>query len=91
MRRESRHRRCLTILRRVVVVGFAAAFLLGTTRAQEEDQAAARKVVAKVNGQPIYEDQLKPTVEKTLKTFRKFGKRQRTPDLIQRLAAAGLR
>jgi peptidyl-prolyl cis-trans isomerase C len=59
-------------------------------QAEEQRSSEAKKVVAKVNGKPIYEEQLKPEVEKRLNTFRKYGMRKEDPDLVRRLRSRAL-
>jgi peptidyl-prolyl cis-trans isomerase C len=53
--------------------------------AAEQGGAEARTVVARVNGEPIYEDQLQPAVEKNLAQFARHGARADDPKLIKRL------
>jgi len=63
-------------------------FVSATTEASDvkkHSEAKKRKVVARVNGKSIYEDQLAPEVEKGLKKFRKYGMRKDSPDLVKRL------
>lgn len=63
-------------------------FVSATTDASDvkkNSEAKKRKAVARVNGKPIYEDQLAPEVEKGLKKFRKYGMRKDSPDLVKRL------
>ena len=55
------------------------------TDAPQETEKKERKVVATVNGSPIYEDQLDPGVQEGLKKYKKYGMRQETPALINRL------
>ncbi len=50
-------------------------------------RAEARKVVARVNGQPIYEDQLKPELEKSLSALRRYGMRKDDGSTVKRLQA----
>ena len=54
------------------VAGCVAAFSSAHAQAAEQNAAEARKVVARVNGQPIYEDQLKPELEKSLTGIEKI-------------------
>ncbi len=49
-----------------------------------------RKIVAKVNGKEIYEDQLAPQVEKALRKFKKHGMQKDSPDLVKRLQKKAL-
>jgi peptidyl-prolyl cis-trans isomerase C len=59
------------------------------TSAASEDKKSAevkgRKIVAKVNGEPIYEDQLAPQVEEVLRKFKKHGMRKDSLDTVKRL------
>lgn len=59
-------------------------------RAEEQSMAEGKKVVAKVNGKPIYEERLKPEVENGLRKFRKYGMRNEDPDLVKRLQSRAL-
>ncbi len=78
----------------VAAMGCVLGFSLGGAEAQEEGAketaAEARKVAATVNGQPIFESQLKPLVDKELKKIEKFGKRSRGPDVVTRLQKKAL-
>ena len=56
-----------------------------TPDAKNQSKANYRKVVARVNGKPIYEDQLASGVKKELKRFKKYGKGDDSPDLVKRL------
>lgn len=47
--------------------------------------AGEGKVVAKVDGKAIYEDQLEGEVASQLRTFRQYGMRKESPELILRL------
>lgn len=60
---------------------------LGSPKAQaaEPSGAEGRTVIAKVNGQPIYEDQLQPLVKKSLGDMRKRGMRKDDPAVVKRL------
>ena len=53
--------------------------------AEEQRIAETKVVVARVNGKPIYEEQLQPAVESGLRKFEKRGMREATPELTQRL------
>ena len=90
MRRKLSISRRLIVLKLFTIAGFAAAFSLGSTQAQEEVAAEVRKVVAKVNGQPIYEEQLKPAVASALRKFSRYGIRKDNSDLVKRVQAKAL-
>ena len=53
--------------------------------AKKQSNTKDRNVVARVNGKPIYEDQLASGVKKELKRFKKYGKGDDSPDLVTRL------
>ncbi len=78
----------------MAAMGCVLGFSLGGAEAQEEGTketvAEAKKVAATVNGQPIYEVQLKPLVDKELKKLKKFAKRSDGPDVIKRLQKKAL-
>jgi peptidyl-prolyl cis-trans isomerase C len=67
------------------VTGYVVCLSPQSLQAEEQDMAGGKKVVARVNGKPIYEDQLKPGVERKLRVFRKYGMREEPPDLVKRL------
>ena len=80
---------CMLLCCFMVTVCFAGA----TTSAPEvkkKSEAKKRKVVAKVNGKPIYDDQLTPAMDKGLKKFKKYGMRQESPELVTRLQKKAL-
>ena len=52
---------------------------------QQPPATKERKVVATVNGSPLFEDQLEPGVQEGLKKYKKYGMRKETPALINRL------
>jgi peptidyl-prolyl cis-trans isomerase C len=68
-----------------VVAGCVVAMGWGHARAAESGDAAARKVICRVNDQPIYEDQLQPQVDKALGDLRKRGGRTTDPQVVKRL------
>lgn len=59
-------------------------------RAQEQSVTQGKKVIAKVNDEPIYEERVKPRVQNNLTKFRKYGMRDEAPDLIKRLQQRAL-
>ena len=63
---------------------------VSSLRAEEQSVAKAKKVAAKVNGQPIYEERLKPEVDNALRKFRKYGMRNEAPGLVKRLRSRAL-
>ena len=62
----------------------------GSSEVKKESEPKDKKVVAKVNGQPIFEDQLTPEVNKSLKKWKKYGMKQQTPELTLRLQKRAL-
>ena len=67
------------------VAGGVAGLASENARTAEQHATEARKVAARVNGQPIYEDQLQPEVEKQLMAFRRYGMRKNDSSLVKRL------
>ena len=53
-------------------------------------EAKHNPVVARVNGQPIFEDQLTPQVQADLQKFKKFGARKPSEELMKRLQEKAL-
>lgn len=74
----------------MVVASFVVEMSSAGEPSVEPSAAEARKVAARVNGEPIYEDQLKPLVEKSLAVFRRYGMRKEDPDLVKRQQATVL-
>ena len=60
------------------------------TKAAKQSDVKEKKVVALVNGQPIYEDRLEPGVEKGIKKFKRYGMKQENPEFILRLQKKAL-
>ena len=90
MRRRSKLDFLLIHLALICFTGYTVCLSPGSLWAEEPGAAEARKVVARVNGKPIYEEQLKPRVERDLSTYRKYGMREETPELINRLQGRAL-
>ena len=61
-----------------------------STDAPEKEGKKEKKVVAKLNGKPIFEDQLTPGVNKSLKKWKKYGMKQQTPELTYKLQKKAL-
>jgi len=74
----------------MVVAGCVAEPSSETTRAAEQSGAEARKVVARVNDEPIYEDQLQRAVQKSLAQLARHGAQKDNTDLVKRLQARQL-
>lgn len=88
--RQVRKVRCLPVFLSLMFAAvYAVAFSL-EGQAEEPSVTEARTVVARINGQPIYEDQLKSQVEKDLKTYRRYGRGKDTVELVKRLQAKAL-
>ncbi len=66
------------------IVGLTARWVIA---APEEDQPTDRKIAAMVNDQPIYEDQLRPELEKNLSALMKRGMRKDDGSIARRLRA----
>jgi peptidyl-prolyl cis-trans isomerase C len=69
----------------LLVVGCGAVSAAGPRQAADHSAGEPRKVAALVNGEPIYEDQVKPEVEKQLMSFRRYGMRGDGGTMAQRL------
>lgn len=80
----------LPLLLLVAVILNAGAFTNAEEAGPVSPQASARVVIARVNGQPIYEDQLAPLVNAQLRKFRKFGARESNERFIKRLREKAL-
>jgi peptidyl-prolyl cis-trans isomerase C len=63
----------------------ASSHVTDTAQAAAPDAVDTRKVVATVNDQPIYEDQLKPELEKSLSALKKHGLRQNDSGVAKQL------
>lgn len=70
----------------LVAVGVMVLFAGGIPVVGQEP-AADRKVAARVNGQPIYEDQIQAELERNLKALKKFGAQNKNDDVIKHLRA----
>ncbi|MCU0873961.1 MAG: peptidylprolyl isomerase [Pirellulaceae bacterium] len=68
-----------------IVAGCVVELGGGCAQAAEPSDTAGRKVICRVNDQPIYEDQLQPEVEKTLGDLRRRGGRATDPQVVSRL------
>jgi peptidyl-prolyl cis-trans isomerase C len=69
----------------MVVAGCVAEPAFENARAAEQSGAEATKVVARVNGEPIYEDQLRRAVQKNMAQFTRHGARKENTELVKRL------
>ena len=58
------------------------------TRPGKTEHAADRKVIARVNGQPIYESQIKPELEKRMAAYKRYGMRKDDSAMVKRLQAS---
>jgi parvulin-like peptidyl-prolyl isomerase len=74
-----------TFLTLLLIIFSTLAVTVYATDAQQPPKTKERKVVATVNGSPLYEDQLEPGVQESLKKYKKYGMRKETPALINRL------
>jgi peptidyl-prolyl cis-trans isomerase C len=90
MRQKNKLDYLLMFLGLMGATGYAVCLSPGSLQAEEQSVAEAKKIVAKVNGKPIYEEQLTPQVENDLRVFRKYGMRKEAPDLVERLQSRAL-
>jgi peptidyl-prolyl cis-trans isomerase C len=74
-----------TVVIALMVVLYSVTATVYASDAQKKTETKKRKVVATVNGKPIYEDQLDPGVQESLQKYKKYGMRKETPALINRL------
>ena len=82
---------CYFILLAFLAVSLATVpTTIAATDGEKKEETTERKVIAKINGQPIYEDQLSGDVNKSLKKWKKYGMRQQTPELTYRLQTKSL-
>lgn len=75
-----------------LVIAASHAAVLAAEVAQTKDQQAkaAGKVAARVNGEPIYEEQLNAEVQPSLAAFRRYGMRKESPELLKELRQKAL-
>ncbi len=59
-------------------------------QAMDQETAALGKVIARVNGVPIYEALVNPDMESNLAKYRKYGMQEKDPNLVQRLQKRAL-
>lgn len=69
----------------VVLAGGVVALGCQTLQAAEASQGEPRQLIARVNDQPIYEDQLGPALAKSLADLRKRGLRKNDPAMTRRV------
>jgi peptidyl-prolyl cis-trans isomerase C len=81
---------CFTLLAFAAVTLVITPTVIAATEGSKKEATKERRVVAKVNGQPIYEDQLTEGVNKSLKKWKKYGMRQQTPALTYKLQKRAL-
>lgn len=74
----------------ILVSAYSVDLLTESTKAIDGKMETAGKVVARVNGKPIYEDQLNPEVKRSLEKFRKYGMRNEDPNLVKKLQKRAL-
>lgn len=75
-----------------IIAGIFFLVLPGCSMAAKKssDEKAEKKIVAKVNGQPIYEDALAPLVKKEMRKFKKYGGKRDTSKLEKHLQKKAL-
>lgn len=75
------------VARLFLAVGCGAQLAYDPVLAADQSAADGRKVAAWVNGEPIYEDQVKPELEKQLMSFKRYGMRSDGGTMAQRVQA----
>jgi peptidyl-prolyl cis-trans isomerase C len=85
MKREVKIKSTLALLSYLMISVYLAGVAFATPDMKKETPGETKKIIAKVNGSPIYEDQIKPEMEKSLKKFKKYGNiNKASPELTQR-------
>ena len=74
----------------MVVAGCATKPSPENGSATPESAAEARKVIARVNGEPIYEDQWQPALDKNIAQLTRHGARTDNTKMVERLRAKQL-
>jgi peptidyl-prolyl cis-trans isomerase C len=74
----------------MLVVGCATEPSSDNARAEAPDGEETRKVVAVVNDEPIYEDQLQPAVQKNMAQFARRGARMDDTEMLKHLQSKQL-
>jgi peptidyl-prolyl cis-trans isomerase C len=91
-----RNEKARNIAFRIILVSSCAVSLcclsLAAAVAAEENkpQDPGKKIVARVNGNPIYLEQLEPLVNENIKKWKKYGLKQDTPELTSRMQMRAL-
>ena len=81
----------LAVLSLGAMLAFPILALAGDSSSEKaSSESPTRVIAAKVNGQPIYEDQLEPLVEQDMSKYRKRGIRGEQPELRRGLQAKAL-
>jgi peptidyl-prolyl cis-trans isomerase C len=90
MGRNQKIKYVLMFLSFMLVTCYVVSVATGSTQVKEHGETKTGKIVARVNGSPIYEAQIKPEVDKGLQKFRKYGMRKESPATIKRLQMKAL-
>ena len=90
MKKKQKINCCFIILICIAMTLVIVPSTIAGADAQKKEEKAERKVVAKVNGKPIYEDQLTEDVNKSMKKWKKYGMKQPTPALTYKLQKKAL-
>ncbi len=94
MRKKSVERNILMnifiILLSLSIIFISACGTTGNSETKRENNPEERKIVAKVNSNPIYEDQLTPYVQKGLRSFQKYGAKKDSPELVEQIKKKAL-
>jgi len=89
--REKRTKNCIVIL--LTGIFFTVCFAVASSAALETKKEEGKKhgkIMARVNGQPVYEEALTPFVKREMKKFRKFGPKKDTTALEKRIQKRAL-
>ena len=63
----------------------------GTGSSTDAPEKEKKVIVRKVKRQPLFEDQLTPEINKSLKKWKKYGMKQQTPALTLQAAKKGFK
>lgn len=80
----------MIVLGLVFAAGNDAALSAEVAQTKDQQAKAAGKVAARVNGEPIYADRLDAEVEQRMATFKRYGMRKESPDLLKELQQKSL-
>ncbi len=90
MIKENRLNYFFTLLTCILLTFCLAGISSADTEVKKDTLEKDKKIVARVNGQPIYEGQLTRDVTNRLRKFKKYGMKRKSPALVKRLQEKAL-